>query len=703
MILALLSTALLSLPLTRVSGQAPTGFTILQVTEQGGYSAITSGIVGQPISVIATINTYNGGYKMWFADELVDSGTSAGYYISSNFSIPQMPAGDYNLTLMDVTLNINTTAPFTVETHYGLQILVPLAPALLQEGDNVVLNITVTAGTPNTAYTANVTVKLPEPAATIFERIITLTTSPLGTAQSQLTFPDPSFQPLSGEIRSPTTIYAGSYDVYFNETENIAQDGFLIGFTEFNSYHRGETMKIRAVGYQPSQTATLTAEYGASSPMTQSVTADDQGVITYAWTIPDDAAIGSYTVNITAHANPKAVPDSAQFTIPGYLVNLRALNLAEEIVPDIFVAALDQATGRTYNGTTDVFGETTIGLEKGNSTLIAYWNDVEVGRLQLTVSGNATRDISCKLANLKIVVQDKNGVVIPFANLNIFYQYTATRTGIAQTGNVSGQTDLTGTTSFNSTLPGITYTINASKFGVVFNMGNNTVSNLPAQPTVQVTILCPDETLTLTTVDYDRATLPNARIELIEQASGIFYGATTDSNGKATVQVTFGQYRLRVYTSDNILLDESIINVISNTQREVRCALYNLDITVKVVDYFGNPVSGVTVQLSRTGMSTQTATTQGDGTWTFSRVIGGNVEITAFPAGNEKAFVARYLRVESPTTVQLQMANYVSLGGMLVDLGALASIIIIIVVVLLFVILEVFRRRGFKLRRHSES
>jgi hypothetical protein len=199
------------------------------------------------------------------------------------------------------------------------------------------------------------------------------------------------------------------------------------------------------------------------------------------------------------------------------------------------------------------------------------------------------------------------------------------------------------------------------------------------------------------------AVLPNVRIELIEQASGIFYSTTTNDAGTGSVEVTFGQYRMRVFTADNILLNETVINVLRDTNSQIHCILYNLDVSVKVVDYFGNPISNVQVQLSRPGMNVKSNTTQSDGIATFNNVIGGDIKVIAYPAGNENSYVARNLQVDSPTVVQLQMANFVVLGGMLVGTSALAAVIIVLVAVLVFFAAELYKRKGFRLRRKSES
>jgi hypothetical protein len=276
-----------------------------------------------------------------------------------------------------------------------------------------------------------------------------------------------------------------------------------------------------------------------------------------------------------------------------------------------------------------------------------------------------------------------------------------TKGGVSKTGRVSGQTGLSGTFSFNSTLPGISYTINASLYGVVFNINNNTVSDFPAQPTFQVTILCPSRTLTLKIVDYNLAVIPNARVELVEQTSGIFVGAVTDDAGAVSVEVTFGKYRVRVYTG-NILLNETVIGVFSDTQSEVRCVLYNLQVSVVVVDYFGQSIPNVNVMLRGSEQATRSAVTQSDGTATFDNVIGGNMQIIAYLNGSENSYEAVNLQIEAPTAITIKMGKYVFLGAFLIETSLLATLIIILVAAFLFLSMEIYRRKRFKLSK-SES
>jgi hypothetical protein len=663
------------------------------VADESGFTQIQNATVGQPVNLLASVETANGSYRVYFENTLVDSNVSQGYFVSSNFTIPEVPSGSYIITLTDVAINQNTTLPFPILTSYSVNPIIDSALPHLQENTDVPLNVTITGGLANTSYDAEITVVLPGSEDLNFTRILTLTTSSEGTAQMQITYPDESFSP-SGS----STLYAGTYSIYFNASQGLGQNQFKVGFTERILYHRGESVAIRAVGYQPNQGVTSAVSYNNEIVFSEELTASGQGIVTSSWPIPQTAAKGTYTITLTAQTSPsKTISDIQTIELPGYPITFRVLNLAGDLVPQILVEAFDQSANRTYEGTTDFEGVATINLETGSHNVRAFWNEVEVGNITISINGNNTFSISAQLTNLQIKVQSENEVVIPFVNLNITFQYQ-TRTGINQKGNATGQTNLSGVYLLNSTLPGITYQIAASKFETVFNTTNSAVD---VEPTTEVIVICPSELLMLKTVDYNFATLANARVTLIEQASGIFYTVTTDSTGTAQAQVTFGQYRASVYTDDNVLLNETIISVLGDTQSQIRCALYNIDISVKVVDFFGSPINNVNVQLSRPGMSPQVSNTQSNGISIFTNVIGGDIQIVAYPNGNPNAFTAKNLQVNAPTTIEVSMDRYIVLAGSLIEVSTLATIVLVLIVVLLLAGVVFYRRTGFKMLRRS--
>jgi hypothetical protein len=680
--------------LTSVNAQSPYGIYIGEVVTQKELMQIQNGTVGLPIMMVGTINTLNGPYKTYFNNTLMDSGLAEGYFVYSNFTVPETPGGNYLLTLTDVTQNGNNSNvySFPILAEYAARAILPSSPAQLQEGSIVTLNVTITGGQPSKTYGAEIMVELPVPLNTNYTKVLSLTTSPLGTAQVLISFPDSSFSP-SGS----STLYSGIYTAYFNSSQGLGLNNFRVGFTDLTQYHRQDLVKISAIGYQPGQTASVSIEFENKVLNSEDITATSQGNILTTWSIPSNAVMGTYTVTISPKTGQsKALGDTQTFSVPGYPINLKALNLAGEPVPQILFEARDQATGNFYNGTTDATGVAIITLEKGNHTIDSYWYQTEVNSTEVSILGNTPYIISCQLVDLKVIVNDKNQVVIPFVNLNMTFQYTD-RTGTRQSGWASGQTDLTGAYTFISYLPGIDYVVNASKYGEVFNTGNNTINNVPVRATYSTKILCPDETLKIQTYDNNQDPLPNVKVVLTEQASGIFYSVTTDNNGVVQTQVTFGQYRTRVYTNDNLLLNETTISVLRDTNSRIDCVNYNLQVSVKIVDYFGNPINNVNVQVERPGMPTQSANTQNDGVATFPKTLGGKLEITAYLPGNLNSFVTANLEVSSTEPVTITMGKYAAFGGSVIEVTSLIAIILIVIAIVLAAIFEIYQRTGFKI------
>jgi hypothetical protein len=244
----------------------------------------------------------------------------------------------------------------------------------------------------------------------------------------------------------------------------------------------------------------------------------------------------------------------------------------------------------------------------------------------------------------------------------------------------------------NSTLPRIDYRINASLYGIVFNSENNTFSSIPAVSTFEIIILLPTRTLTLTVLDYNLEPIPNARLALAEQTNGVFYAATTDDAGAAPVEVAFGKYQLRVY-KDNILLNQTTVEVFTDKPANIRCILYNLQVSVVVVDYFGQPIPNANVIFTGPDKAPRSEATHANGVAEFTNVFGGEAQVIAYLSGRENYYEALTLEVTSPTAVQIKMGKYVLLASFVIETSLFASIIIVSAVIAVFLVLEVYRRR----------
>jgi hypothetical protein len=280
---------------------------------------------------------------------------------------------------------------------------------------------------------------------------------------------------------------------------------------------------------------------------------------------------------------------------------------------------------------------------------------------------------------------------MPFVDLSVSYQYQSTSG--SKTGNAVGQTGISGSFTLNSTLPGATYKIDASVYNQIFNADNNTLSNLPGQATSEVSIICPDESITISVFGYNQQGIPNARIELVELSNGLFYSATTDNNGVGAANVTFGIYRARIF-KDNSLINETTVQVFGAGQKQIRATLYGIDLSVSVIDFFGSPISNAEVTIN--GPQQLSDKTQNDGKVIFNGIIGGNMQIIAQVSGISDAYQAVTLNVDQTSSVQVKMEKYIALGSIIIQSSSLITILIIVSAIILFVLVEVIRRRKNK-------
>jgi uncharacterized membrane protein (DUF106 family) len=102
----LLSSVLLCLALASVLAQQA-GTNIQTVNP-------ASGLVGSQVNVKGTIDTPDGSYLINFGEQLVISNTSVEYTVDKNFTVPNLPAGTYNVTLQDTTSNQTAAQSFTI-------------------------------------------------------------------------------------------------------------------------------------------------------------------------------------------------------------------------------------------------------------------------------------------------------------------------------------------------------------------------------------------------------------------------------------------------------------------------------------------------------------------------------------------------------------------------------------------------------------
>jgi hypothetical protein len=630
----------------------------------------TTGVVGTVVQVTANVTTNGGSYTIFFDNLTVANGTADGYSALTNFTVPYSPVGSRTVRIVDGSTGDNATASFFITTAYSVN-AIP-AQKNFQEGDQISLLINLTGGDAGKAETANVTVKAPNNA--FYMKAFPFFTSASGDGNTTVNYP----RDFPSDASSNLT---GSYTVFFNGT--LANSTFSVWLTNSSQYHRSDVVNIQAA-YTPNEMATITI-VGTDIDSVANAS-DPTGLISYNWTVPSYALIGSYSISVISATGPttKTPTDTQNFTIPGFAVNITAKNLAGDLVPSVEVRVYENST-LSDDKTTDSTGLAKLTLEVGNFTTKAFFTNVDVGELNVTITNATAFDFSCNLTDIRVkVVAILNGSEVNIPEIGILLTSTSKQY----------TTDINGSVIIQSLLPNATYVLNATRYSNSFNVTTLPVLLIDNASVAfyDVKIICPDVTLQVVARKANGDAISNVVVKIKESLGVPRLEATTDASGTASFSAPFGSYTVQVYDSSNQKLNETTVSLFGNQTLNMTCSLYGLDVTVKVVDYFGQGIANMGVTLQRQGQTQGVINTGGDGTVTFSNVVGGQLDIIVSNGGSAPV-AAQSVDVENSAVVSITVGQYTVLAGMLVQTSYLAAAIVVILIVALILALELYRRR----------
>jgi hypothetical protein len=655
----------------------------------------SSGAVGTAVRVVGTINNTDGSYKIWFTNQIVKEANASGNSVDANFSVPVFPKGNYTVTLQDVEKNINATTSFDLEpAFYVNTIMMPNPPKQLQENSTVTIQANVTGGLANTMYRANITVEAPTPSNETSWALVPLTnTTTTGNGVATVIYPND----FHGTSRTPHTNYTGTYSIALNTT--MATSTFAIGLTNSTKYHRRQIVDIKAAGYKLNETVAIKITFGGKTINSTNVNATEGGLILADWPVPGNASARStFTLNVSSVSSSSTIkkpPDVQNFTVPGFDVNVTTENLAKEIVQGVEVQAFENGKS-VANATSDSNGLTQpqMKLEIGNYTCKALYKNTTVRERSINITNAVSFVLYCNLTNLKIsviAVKDEINITVPEVEIYLTRE------------NKTLTTDINGTAVAHSLLPSVNYTLNVTRYDVSFN-----VTKLPSLLVNQnltawynVTLILPTVTLRVNVTNAVGKPIPNAMVKVQELIGGLLYENNTNAEGIATIlRCAFGKYTITIYDAEGIKLNETVISVLNQTlsiqNASISCKLSGLTLSIKIVDYFGQPISNVNVTLQQDDLAARSNLTLSNGIATFSSISGGNIQITIYLSGQTQPYMANGFFVDNSTTIGIKLEKYVILAGFLVEISSLITAILIIASVILVLSVEVYRRKRLK-------
>ncbi len=683
LLILLVSTFFIVMPAANVSAEV----SISQLSPSEGR-------VGTGVSVTGQISTENGSYRILFGDEEVKSGNATLYDVSDTFIIPNSTYGEHLVQLQDLSTGENSTSKFLVQTHYIIKAVTPPYPEQLQEGANITILAAVTGG--NATTFANITVT--DPANVTHTSNITIPIVQDGYGEANKTYP-PDFD------KNPHTFYVGTYNMSLNTFNRTLEGSFTVGLTDAVEYHRFQTVYIQAANYTSIEFLTIKITHpNGTVELTLSNASGSIGIITANWTIPANASIGLYRVDVKDTkplGTEKAVADSQNFTVvsKSFACEVKTFNLDKEPVKGVLVEAWNVTSPPIVGDeTTNEEGVTSFYLEAANYIFKAFWNTsdgpkAEIGETSwISLAGNLTGDsavnITCSLAHIKVAIKDVEGMALPFVSINVNFTYIS-RLDIPITPTpLFSETDITGISIFQNMFTNISYTIQANRYTYIFDTATINLTS-----TSWLNITCPTYELIISVYDRNGLALQDAQVKVYEWGiglSGLVGMENTGATGEVAFNSTFGKYIVDVY-KDEILLNQTTILLINQpTTLTVYCRLYNLTLGINVLDFFGQGTPNANITIVREGTVLSSLNTGVGGGAQFTNLVGGNYRILVYIG--EKTYESTTLYLQESTTITLKIGGIVSIGGFITETSLFITAVFMSLLIAIFLLAFIYHR-----------
>jgi len=680
-------TLLTVLPMPKVSAEVK----INQISPSKGTVGTTATLNGQ-------ISKENGSFRIFFSDKQVKNGSAAGFNVSTTFVVPNATSGDQLVKLQDVTNNENSSLKFLVMAEYRIEAIKPPQPQQLQEGANVTIRAVVTGG--NTTVYGNITVTDPEDVDHSLLSNITVTIGSDGYGEANKTYP-------SDFSANPHTFYVGTYNMTLKILDKTLTGSFTIGLTNATEYHRFQTVLIQAANYN--STDFLDIKITHLNKTFYLTPSNASGLTTANWTIPANASIGSYKVEVKQVKPPysKPIPDVQNFTVisKSFACEIKTSNLDGEFVKGILIEANNITATAVSTGSTNENGSVSFILKATNYTFKAFWNVTNAPKAQVGETqwislgiplGNLTGDhavnILCSLAHIKIAAKDVEGNMLPFVDIRLSFTYTSRLNVPITPPPVFLETNITGLAVFRNVFTNVNYTVEGIRYSHSF-----AVASINLTSTIWVNVTCPEYRLIVNVFDGTNSVIQSALVKVYDWEAGLnavgsiyVQQGTTNINGSIEFNFSLGKYGVSVYLN-SVLLNSTSVELVSDPETlNVYCKLFPLTLNVKVVDYFGQGISNVKVTIENGENLLPALNTGADGVARFTGLIGGEYRILA--SIGERPYETTMLNLQQPETITLRIVGITSVAGFLTETSLFIVALFILLVVVVFLLAFLYRR-----------
>lgn len=415
--------------------------------------------------------------------------------------------------------------------------------------------------------------------------------------------------------------------------------------------------------------------------------------------------VGSH--DLTLHDITTANNATAEFTVIEIIAYCQTRNkYDQEPLANVSVDVYANTTHIT-SGTTNETGWTDFKLDRGNYTFKAFWNEELVGSLNGSITGNVTDYmlqrtfyIECELAHITIAINDEEGNPLPFINVNLASSKPET---------LLFETNSTGIIATNA-FTNVSYTIESRRYDNLFD--TTLIENLTytRDGKDRINITCPTYSLFVYVLDSKEHTLKNVEVTVYEWSSEriVGSGSTDPDFGSITFNSTFGRYKIKVDSTEwgrKVVLNETVMDLIEDPFFfVVHCMISNLDPSVKVVDYFGQPIPNAEVKLERKFdeeyVNVANLTTESDGTVSLPKT-GGDYRVSVHVMG--ECCEVRPIHLSESKAIEFKIDKYVTVGGYPIQTTQLIAYISLALLIATFALAIAYRRLWKTIKKEKTS
>ncbi|MFH0896832.1 MAG: hypothetical protein V1850_02130 [Candidatus Bathyarchaeota archaeon] len=644
------------------------------------------------VRVIGEIDTPGGSYVIMWNDQIqLKQGNcpSGSVKVNDTFKVPAVTEGAHYITLWDISNynNYPSSDPVQFSVILSPSYAASVEPTRIQEGLYTIITVCIRGAAAISSYILPVVVTTP--TGTPYTADFTLATGGSGNGTAKKLY--------WAEFPGANTNLVGTYNVSVNGS--LATKNFTVGLTDKLIYLTTETANIRGAGYLPNENVIADLKFSGKSVSgyPKNMIADTNGIVNDSWNILIDATTGIYTITLVSASTlgtVKLPADVQEFSVRlAYQIQTR--NLVNEPVANVTVEVYNtDASNLIISQKTNQTGWAIFFLEKGNYALKTFWKDVEVGSIpNQNVSRTLTRILDVHLTKIRTVVKDEGNAALVLVNVTLTYNYT-TRYGVRLLGTVPLVTNSTGIAELHNTLSNISYAVETRRYGHLFN--RTFIQNLTSS--LEVNITCPSYNLFINVVDSKELQARNIQVVVYEPSSGSSIGApkVTSSSGSTSFRLSLGRYKVSVFNysvelGSDVVLNESTIDLIEDRFFLVHCRILNVDLSIRVVDYFGQLMPNAAVEVERYGVKIGAAQKIGsDGVILLQKVIGGDYRISVYLGGTLAGI--QTFHVDRSMEILFRLGGYVVIGGYPLGISQLITLISISLVSISLVLLKVRKR-----------